>query len=138
MKMRMILLTALALVAAACSGNVFDLEVGQCFDNPESFDEVSNVDIVDCDEPHDNEVYHVFDLPDGDYPGVDAAETIADDGCITAFESFVGSPYTTSGLDIQYLYPSPDTWDDGDREVVCALFALDGEQLTGSQEDSGR
>lgn len=138
MKLRMTLLLALALLAAACSGNVFDLEVGQCFNDPDSFDEVANVDIVDCEEPHDNEVYHLFDLADGSYPGLDAVESDAVDGCLAAFEPFVGRDYQTSELDIRYLYPTPDTWDDGDREIVCALFDLSGAQMTGTERNSGR
>ena len=138
MKLRIALLLALGLITAACSGNVFDLEVGQCFNDPDSFDEVANVDIVECSEPHDNEVYHVFDLADGDYPGLSAVETDAADGCLSAFEPFVQRDYQTSELDIRYLYPTPDTWDNGDREIVCALFDLSGNQMTGSAQGSGR
>ncbi len=138
MELRMTLLLALALMTAACSGNVFDLEVGQCFDDPDSFDEVANVDIVDCAEPHDNEVYHVFDLADGDYPGLAAVEADAGDGCLAQFEPFVGRDYASSQLDVRYLYPTPETWDEGDREIVCSLFDLSGDPMTGSQQGSGR
>jgi len=138
MKLRMTLLLALAITAAACSGNVFDLEVGQCFDDPDSFSEVSNVEIVDCDEPHDNEVYHLFDLADGDYPGQSTVETQAAEGCLEAFEPFVDRDYATSQLDVRYLFPTSETWDNGDREIVCSLFDLTGAQMTGSQQGSGR
>lgn len=47
-------LLVVALTAAACSNNVFDLAVARCFDDPDSFDEVANVENVDCAEPHDN------------------------------------------------------------------------------------
>ncbi len=137
MKLRITLVLALALVAAACSGNVFDLEVGDCFDDPDSFDEVANVDLVDCADPHDNEVYHLFDLADGAFPGLSTVETNAAEGCLEAFEPFVGRDYATSQLDIRYLYPTSETWDNGDREVVCAVFDLTGAQMTGSQRGSG-
>ncbi|HSF84469.1 MAG TPA: septum formation family protein [Acidimicrobiia bacterium] len=138
MKLRIALLLALGLITAACSANVFDLEVGQCFNDPDSFDEVANVDIVECSEPHDNEVYHVFDLADGEYPGLSSVETEAEDGCLGAFDSFVGMDYQSSALDIRYLYPTPDTWDNGDREIVCALFDLSGDPMTGTAEGSAR
>lgn len=138
MKTRVTLLLALAIVVAACSGNVFDLEVGQCFNDPDSFDEVANVDIVDCEEPHDNEVYHLFDLADGDYPGTTAVEGEAIDGCLEAFEPFIGREYATSQFEVRYLYPTPETWDDGDREIVCAVFDLSGNQVTGSAEGTAR
>ncbi len=132
------LIATAALVLVACNGNVFDLQVGQCFDDPESFEEVSDVPIVDCEEPHDNEVYHLFDLADGDYPGADTVESQAIDGCLATFDSFVGHDYATSELDVRYLYPTEETWNDGDREVVCALFDLSGNKLTGSAEGAAR
>lgn len=137
MRFRLLAVLALALVASACGGNVFDLEVGQCFQNPDDFAEVSNVNTVDCDEPHHNEVYHLFDLVDGDYPGAAEAESAAIDGCIAAFDSYVGAALADSQLDVRYLYPSEETWGDGDREVVCSLYDLQGDQLTGSMRGSG-
>jgi hypothetical protein len=131
------LVLVVALIASACSGNVFDLEVGQCFDDPDDFSEVSDVAIVDCAEPHDNEVYHLFDVPDGDYPGLTVIETAATDGCLGAFDAYVGKAYIDSDLDIRYLYPSEDTWGEGDREVVCSLYNLFDEQMTGSMRNSG-
>ena len=54
--MRTIYATGIALIAtialAACGeGNVFSLEVGDCFQDPGAEDEISNVEIVDCAEP---------------------------------------------------------------------------------------
>ena len=137
MKARMMLVLTVALIATACSGNVFDLEVGQCFDDPDDFGEVANVDIVDCEEPHDNEVYHLFDIPDGDYPGASAVDSEAVDGCLAAFDAYVGTEYLDSRLEIRYLYPSSDTWGQGDREVVCSLYDFEDKQLTGSMRGSG-
>jgi len=134
---RVVMLLAGALILAACSGNVFDLEVGQCFDEPDSLDEVSNVEIVDCTEAHDNEVYHLFDLPDGDFPGDIAVGEAAVEGCLGTFEGYVGLDYESSALDIRYLIPTADSWSDGDQEVVCYLVDLNGAQLTGSMKGSG-
>ena len=52
-------IAVLAVAAAACSSgeSVFSLELGDCFDDPETFDEVSELDTIDCSEPHDNEIY---------------------------------------------------------------------------------
>jgi hypothetical protein len=46
------------LVLSACSAEVLTLAVGTCFDDPDEFDLVdsSDVPIVECDVPHDNEV----------------------------------------------------------------------------------
>lgn len=132
------LLAALALALTACSsGNVFSLAVGTCFDDPSDFSEVSNVPEVDCAEPHDNEVYYLFDLPDGSFPGSNAVDTAADEGCFEAFQPFVGTEYVNSILWYSYLTPTSGSWDAGDREVVCFLWHGELEKLEGSMRGSG-
>ena len=39
-------------------------------------------------------------------------------------------------LEIAALWPSPESWADGDRLVVCAVFRLDGAPMTGSARNS--
>ncbi len=133
-------IAALALIAAACNTqSAFDLEVGQCYDSPTEETEVSTVSSKPCDEPHDQEVYAVFDYPNPpeDFPGESAMEDVAVDRCTAEFEPFVGTDYDSSQFDFYYLVPSDETWADGDREVVCSVFDPDG-KLTGSVRGSGR
>lgn len=137
MKIRLMSLLAFVLLASACSGNVFELSVGDCFDDPDSFEEVSNVPMVDCAEPHHNEVYHAFDLPDGNFPGLFAVEERADEACLSRFDGFVGMDYAASELDYGYLYPTSDTWSEGDREIVCLVYHMTGERITGSVRGAG-
>jgi hypothetical protein len=132
------LLAALALALTACtSGNVFSLEVGTCFDDPDNFNEVSDVPEVECSEPHDNEVYYLFDLPDGSFPGSAAVDTAADEGCFAAFQPYVGIDYVNSILWYSYLTPTSGSWDQGDREVVCFLWHGELQKLEGSMQGSG-
>lgn len=140
MKRRALLMVPIfALAVSACSGgNVFSLEAGQCFDDPDNFEEVSNVPIVECSEPHHNEVYDVFELPDGAYPGIISVEMTAEDACLAGFEPFVGLDYASSQWDIGYLYPTPDTWENGDREVVCMVYDLSGQRTSGTAGGSAR
>ncbi|MBT5773669.1 MAG: septum formation protein [Dehalococcoidia bacterium] len=136
---RLAFVAALALVvSAACgSGNVFELKVGECFDDPTDAT-VTDVEMVDCEEAHDNEVYAVFDMPDGDFPGVSVIEQAALDGCFEAFEPYVGIDYGSSILDYSWLVPTPKSWEDGDdREVLCIVYDLDLKKLTGSVKNSG-
>lgn len=132
----------LSLALASCGlfgGNVFDLEVGDCFndgDLGEGATEVDNVPIVDCEEPHHNEVFATFDITEADFPGDAATQEIAFEGCVDRFDAFVGLPYEDSTLDVTYLYPTQTTWDDGDREIVCAVYRLDGIKVTGTLEGS--
>jgi hypothetical protein len=129
---------ALALGCTSTSTDVFSLQVGDCFQDPDtSEDEIHAVETVDCAEPHDNEVYAVFDLPDGGFPGPDAIAEASLEGCLDRFEEFVGTPYPESELFATWLYPTETSWAEDDREVVCVLFAQEG-GLEGSMEGSGR
>lgn len=131
------------LFAAACGGgkSVDSLSVGDCFDDPPSFDtEIESVDTLDCDEPHDNEVYLTRDHSagsDASYPGLASLEEWSDGVCLAGFEPYVGRDYATSRLDFTYLYPVRDGWQNGDREVICFLYDLNYAKLTGSMRGSG-
>lgn len=136
--MRIAFVAAVALVASvACGGgNVFELKVGQCFDDPESVDVVSDVDIVDCETAHDNEVYALFDMPAGDFPGVSVVQDAAIEGCHDAFEPYVGIDYVSSVLDFSWLAPTPASWESGDHEIVCIAYDLDLKKLTDTVKGS--
>ena len=126
-------------LVTACGTSVFDLEVGQCFDDPDSFEAVADVDIVSCDQAHDNEVYAIEQISGGgNWPGQDLVADAADEACLAAFEAYVGIDYLSSSFEIGWLAPTSDSWADGDREVVCFLFDPTLEPITGSVEDSGR
>src|SRR5699024_8391097 len=55
---------------------------------------------VSCEDQHDLEVFHTFELPEGDYPGESAVDEAAQDECITEFEQYVGTDYYESELRI--------------------------------------
>ena len=129
---------AAALVVSACGGggNVFTIEVGACFDDTEE-SQVSSVPEVDCAEPHDNEVFAVFDYTDADtFPGNEALDAAATDLCIAQFQDYVGAAYLDSTLEVFPIIPTQASWDDGDREVICALYNDDFSKLTGSMRGS--
>lgn len=114
--------------------DVFTLAVGDCFNDEGQEDEVSEVPIVDCAQPHDNEIFHVFDLEDGDYPGDDAIFDAAIAQCDAAFETFAGVPYEESALDWDPFYPTEESWEQADdREVACYIYDPDS-QVTGTLE----
>jgi hypothetical protein len=141
--MRTRIALSLGLVAAMLAGcgqdTVLSLEVGTCFDDVDELYEpgggVPEVPIVDCDEPHHNEVYAVFDLPDGDFPADLTEQAI--DGCIAPFSGYVGGAYETSRFDIAWLRPSPETWEEGDRQVICYLYDEDNQPIVGTARASG-
>jgi hypothetical protein len=148
---------ALALLAAGCSVDfsigadaardastvdASQIIVGDCYDDPlgetDEWVEVEDVNLVRCDEPHDLEAFHSFDLPAGAYPSDEALDAAVDEACVGAFEGFVGQTYEDSGLDLAFLTPSEEAWANGDRKVICSLYAMDLSKLRGSMEGSGR
>jgi hypothetical protein len=118
-----------------------DLKVGDCFDDQtvdgEFITEFATVPMVDCDDPHDNEVFAVIGLGGGTFPGEDTLVEEVFETCVPLFESYVGSPYATSRLNIFPIYPTEDVWVAGDRKGVCGLYDLNLEKLTGSMMNSG-
>lgn len=137
MKRLAVLLITLATFATACQGNVFSLGVGDCFDDPDSFGEVSSVPVRDCSEPHDNEVYATFDVTASDFPGESAVQEMADEGCVDRFQAYVGVDFFSSSLLISTLVPTDQSWDTGDREILCFLFNQDFSKLNGSVKGLG-
>lgn len=131
----------LGLLGTACSGNVFDLAVGDCFDDGdmsvEGIEEVGEVPMVECSEPHDNEVYAVVTVEGERFPGEVAIQTEADEVCLDAFSGFVGLDYQTSVLDFGWLVPTAETWEVGDRVVACFIYRVDLEKVTGTLHGTG-
>ena len=137
-----LLVGVLMVLASACSATVLSLDVGECFDDWDgSLDgatqEVSDVPVVDCAEPHDNEVYSVSNMPAGSFPGDTAIEDWTIARCEETFDRYVGTAYVDSRLDFGALFPTQDTWDDGDTEVICFLWDIEFLKLTGSMQGSG-
>ncbi len=137
-----VFLGALVMLASACSGGVLSLEIGDCFDDWEgaltgATQEVSDVSIVGCDEPHDNEVYSVSDMARGPFPGDAAIEEWTINRCRDTFEGYVGRAYEDSRLDFGAFFPTETTWELRDTEVVCFLWNIEFQKLTRSMRGSG-
>ncbi len=153
-----IAICALALLAGACSTavarnddgtilargplSVFAMRVGDCFDDPDELVsgetlELDEVLAVPCAEPHDNEVFALFDLPDGEsapYPGDDFAYSLAFAECLERFHGYVGVAYRDSVLEVDPFTPTARSWQDrDDREIVCFLYNPDFRPLIGSK-----
>jgi hypothetical protein len=121
--------------------SVFELEVGTCFDDPAfAADESSTIGdttAVQCFDPHDAEVFAVVaftQTDEDDYPGEEAVQDYADDQCFDRFEDFVGIPYEESALDIATIWPTEDSWAEGDREAVCSVFHVENQKLEGTMD----
>ena len=119
--------------------DAFQMQVGDCFDDDLlSGSEVSGVPGVSCDQPHDNEVYALFDLSAPEFPGDEAALALANQGCLERFPDAIGTSYETSVLAFTTLTPTERSWTElADREVVCIAFHVQYDKLTGSVLGSG-
>ena len=119
----------------------FDLAEGDCYNYDES-EEVTDVDFVPCDEPHQREVYAVLSFlesPGLPFPGSARVNDVAFDLCLERFDEFVGRPYSDSLLDVETFAPTRDSWEDlDDREVTCSLYDLEEFYMEGSMRGSGR
>ena len=100
---------------------------------------VAEVELIDCDEPHEAEVFAQFVLDrdalpgTGDeYPGANELTWYADDACRERFEDYTGQSYWTSTFDLRSISPSFSTWDVGDRLITCLIVSGDGTALTAS------
>jgi hypothetical protein len=117
------------------SVDAFQMHVGDCFDDGSTFaadnNEVDSVPGVPCSKPHDNEVYAVFDVSVANFPGERMGD-VAHDACLERFEAFVSKDYESSSLDIAAIYPTSESWQQNDREVICAVYDIDATKLTGS------
>ena len=121
--------------------SVYDLEAGDCVNLPvDDEDSIEELPVRDCAEPHDAEVYAIDDMTidADDYPGMDAVANDTERICAgDAFERYVGSDVASSRYGYYYLFPSEESWVQGDREYVCMVISIDGSSLTGSVQGSG-
>jgi len=121
------------LMGLAGCGSAPTADVGDCIDSANIPGDVSELPTVSCDDPHDLEIFHAFDLEEGEFLGDDAMNAEAEDQCIPAFEDYVGIGYQQSDIFITTILPSQETWDIGDREVLCALESNETTSLENAQ-----
>lgn len=120
--------------------DAFVLRAGDCINEwtADSDGTVSTVPKIDCEEPHDLEVYYENTLnASGDHPGEEAVSEMVHDECAEAFEPFVGSPLAESALDISSLYPTADSWAVADFGYLCLVGQVDS-QTSGTLEGFDR
>lgn len=121
---------------------IADLIAGQCVGRPGLTSDFQEV--VDCIEPHGGEVYAVsqVQVPGDGYPGDAEMVTIVEQGCLSEFESYVGTAYAQSRLFFDFYYPNEQGWRSGYYTSQCLLFATDfGGRIvaiTGTSRDSHR
>jgi hypothetical protein len=142
------LLAVTLLLTGGCSGpdqadselDAFQMQVGDCFDDDLlSGSEVSGLPGIPCEQPHDNQVYALFDLSAPEFPGDDAVLALANEGCLERFPDAIGTSYEASVYAFTTLTPTERSWTElADREVVCIAYHMEMEKLTTTVLGSGR
>ncbi|GAA1337867.1 septum formation family protein [Arthrobacter roseus] len=122
-------------VAETVDASVPELRDGDCFTD----DGGTEVTLMPCEKPHEFEVFASTKMLDGEYPGVEKAETQADAFCRPAFEKFVGISYSDSELPLQFFYPQAADWSEADNRTVLCLVTVPGNKpSTGTFKSADR
>jgi hypothetical protein len=112
---------------AAVTPGVFFAQVkaGDCYNDPPG-DLVATLPEVACEDPHDGEVFYIFAMPAGRYPGDNAVDASADRTCGARFAR-IG--YQLDVLDVNYFTPGRLAWQSGDRSTQCTLIGAHDQKL---------
>lgn len=110
--------------------SIVDLRPGDCFDVPdESSEQIDEVDVVDCAEPHLAEVVAIGSLNEsGDepYPPDDELFALIDAECRAAAVD------VSDDFGLLPIAPTPQLWDAFEGRYLCVAIPFGGEPVTGS------
>jgi hypothetical protein len=122
---------AVAVFVVATKDNVVatNLATGDCITDLPNGTLVKMVPKTDCGQPHAGEVYAVLTMPDGDYPGQPVIDQWQN-RCPSELESYSADALADASIGVFVLYPTAETWSQGDREIVC--MATTEEKRSGS------
>jgi hypothetical protein len=108
------------------------LQVGDCVNGLRNSTNLSSLPGVPCTLPHEGEVFAVFDLPAGDYPGSAAVDDQVSRECNDRLTAYSPSAGSDPDVGLFSVYPLEQNWNRGDRQVVCLATAAGGNTATGS------
>jgi hypothetical protein len=124
--------TSVRLNEAALRGST--LTLGVCLSVELSGDIVD----VDCDRPHQYEVYAEHQFEGDTYPGDNVVAEELGGVCFEEFEPFVGHEYASSIYDFSTFGLSQEDWGRGERTGYCLLHLFGVPTKDSSARGSGR
>lgn len=95
-----------------------DIKQGDCLKTLPGSTEVSTVQTVGCEESHAGEVFAVLLMPAGEFPGQRAIDEYTD-RCGPELARYSPAAMTDDSVQLYVLYPTAQTWAQGDRAVTC-------------------
>jgi hypothetical protein len=101
-----------------------ELKVGDCISDANSrTGDVTTFHGVKCDAPHDGEVYTLITLKGGDkakIPSEAFVQAKGQRGCRARLRrQATNRQFHDRQLGFKFVYPTPDSWAEGDREITC-------------------
>jgi hypothetical protein len=111
--------------------SVATLGPGDCINGIQGTAAIEDLPVVPCALPHEGEVYAVFELPAGPWPGDTAVQSQSEKRCKAAFESY--APNAPDTVEVLFLHPLQQSWT-RDRGVTCVATDERGTS-TGSVRD---
>ncbi|MFD0267207.1 septum formation family protein [Streptomyces sp. NPDC127106] len=138
-------------VAGPVAGDLEDLRKGDCFSTVDDLTAYPDKDadkdgapasrsvrVMPCAQPHEGEVYGVFSLGSGPFPGKEKIASLVDEKCSAkALANYLGAEANPPKKMRAYTYfPTPGAWDLGFHQVVCFVGVPTG-TTTGSVRAPG-
>ena len=77
---------------------------------------IEDLPVISCALPHEGEVYAVFELPAGPWPGDTQVQQQAEKRCESELDQYAAKPPAT--VEVLYLHPLRQSWS-RDRGVTC-------------------
>ena len=108
-----------------------NLAVGDCFLTTDET-EIDRLDTPDCSEPHDAQIIATVALTTAEYPSdLDPVWETVFDSCVNAgVAAITDNAVIPDDAFIDMFTPSPDAFEDGERDVLCFISSPSG--LNGS------
>ncbi|CAO0836308.1 membrane protein [Streptomyces microflavus] len=110
----------------AAAGTLFGLREGDCFTpgsglptkgDPRLKD--LSAEVVECEKPHQGEVYGSFQLEDGGFPGTESVAASAYLGCAPLLHDFALDSAALPQVQLFFYHPDATGWTLGNRTVLC-------------------
>jgi hypothetical protein len=131
------------------------LRAGECLETPQAYDQnassrsrfwggvsswPTSMPVVPCGDRHSAEVFFSANVwaENQAYPGENSIDQQSSASCNNAFYTYVGIAYDKSVLDTMMAYPSPGTWANGDRKLICIAYNPNGSEPQQSIRGSGQ
>jgi Septum formation len=119
----------LAVIGGQGTVSATDVNVGDCIVDIPNSPRVLSVQKVSCDKPHQGEVYAVLNMPNGAFPGQSTID-VYQNKCNPELQTYSPAAMQDPAIGVYVLYPTPETWSQGDRAITCIATSTD--KRTGS------